>query len=118
MAMPSWWAAALALAALLAAGCSNKPSPDAPRELPVVDDRFPEPRMLGAGASLTFANRGSRDHTVTIEKENHTGGILLDRRLEPTQVVTFTFGGVGTYHIWCNLHGAKGEGMHTVFTVR
>ena len=111
--MRPWWTLLLGL---LLAGCSTKPSADAPRELAVTDDRFPESRTLGAGASLTFANRGSHEHTVTIEKENHSG-TLLDRRLEPTQVVTFTFGGAGTYHIWCTLHGGKGEGMHTVFTV-
>jgi hypothetical protein len=112
------WLGLVMLGALVLAGCSTKPSSDAPRELPLVDDRFPGDRTVGAGSSLTFSNRGSRDHTVTIEKENHTGEKLLDRLLEPTQIVTFTFGGVGTYRVWCQIHGTPDSGMHMVVTVR
>jgi uncharacterized cupredoxin-like copper-binding protein len=136
--------AALALLALLAAGCSSGSDDSVPADaqrvaVTVGDALLFDPRALtlqaGKPVALTVKNIGNTDHDFTVMEmdatnvknkidggESHTGhsmaGVVVGHPKKNGEVtIQFTPTRPGTYEFYCSVTGHREAGMKGVLTV-
>lgn len=87
--------------------------------VPMVDNSFKDANFaIVAGDSAMYMNEGQRDHTVSIHLEGEPATTLkVDKTLKPGSTETYVFATAGTYHVYCDLHGAMTSGMTSTVTV-
>jgi plastocyanin len=66
----------------------------------IVDFAFePETLRIALGTTVEWTNRGAEDHTATADDGSFDSGVL-----EPGQSFHHTFGTVGTFPYFCDIH--------------
>jgi plastocyanin len=67
---------------------------------------------------VTFTNKGTLSHTVTIVKQGDPpGSYLRDVPIQPNTAVDYNFPNDGTYNVFCRYHGTETSGMRMTITV-
>jgi plastocyanin len=74
----------------------------------VQDDLFdPAQVQTSSGATLTWSNAGTEQHTITADDASFDSGTI-----NPGDTFAFTFAAQGTYPYHCQIHGGPGgQGM-------
>ncbi len=105
----------LSLLALAFAGCAGAESDEV--EIEVIDNQFEGgDKTVDAGTTIEFDNEGTNVHNVHVLKMGATAP-LLDKDLQHGDKIEHKFTEPGMYHVWCDIHGEQGSGMHMTLTV-
>lgn len=123
----------LAVAALLLlSGCSSPESSDSDGDSETTMSDTPSMKMVSMldnsfrngdfstapGGKAMYMNQGKNAHTVTIHMVGDSETTSkIDKTLQPGETETYTFATVGTYHVYCKLHGTMTTGMTSTVTV-
>jgi len=104
----------LALAALLAAACSDSGDPGSDSDITVSDDSFsPSTLTVDVGATVTWEWTGGNQHNVTWVGP----GAPAASATQTTGTYERTFGAAGDYDYYCTIHGTETTGMRGTVTV-
>ena len=106
--MTKFLLAAVAAAALVAAGCGGSgesSEPVATNEVSMAKSYVFEPKVIEveAGETVTWTNDDNFTHTVQVDGQE-------DHQVEQDESVSITFDTPGTYHYVCTLHRQDMDG--------
>jgi plastocyanin len=74
----------------------------------------PSSETVAAGATLTWRNDGTANHTVTPEKAADGSTPFDSTQIEPGETFVQTFGTPGTYAYFCSIHPDRMSGTIVV----
>lgn len=92
--------AAIALLAIVLAGCVDPDEPDA--DVVATDHEFtPDHLDVSAGDTVTWVNEGDAPHTVSIPEGQ---AYIYDEEFESGERLEYTFDEPGEYRVVCTYH--------------